>query len=214
MIAIITPWRDAFHLLDAYDVATRGATPIIVDNSANADTSGWLATFTSRRGGGVYLRDTTTPFSYARACNAGLRRARDLGASHAVCLNNDIEGDPAWLADVATLPDGVLAGPELLQLVTAGQPHLYVAGWCVAATMATWEHIGWWDDTSFVGCYHEDVDLSWRAARAGVYLQRRAWGLRHLGEQTSRVTPGATDNHAHNRRVFAERVRAWKGTER
>lgn len=210
MIAVITPWSGMGHLLPAYARATQGAIPIIIDTSAEPVAA--LSAFCDERGG-VYCRDTMAPFSYARACNLGLQAAERIGAHVAVCLNNDVEGDPAWVADAARLPDGVLAGPELLQLTTAGQPHLYVAGWCVAATLETWERVGAWDAAAFVGCYHEDVDLSWRAARAGVYLRRSAWPLRHLGEQTTRVTPGATQHHAYNRDVFAARVRAWKAEQ-
>jgi hypothetical protein len=210
MIAVITPWAGMAHLLPGYARATEGAVPIIVDTSEAPQPA--LSAFCDERGG-VYCRETAQPFSYARACNLGLEAVARVGADVAVCLNNDVEGDPAWVADAARLPDGVLTGPELLQLTTAGQPHLYVAGWCVAATLATWEAVGRWDAAAFTGCYHEDVDLSWRAARAGVYLRRAAWPLRHLGEQTSRVTPGATAHHPHNREVFAARVRAWKAVQ-
>lgn len=232
MIAVITPWRDALHLLPAYAAATAGAVPVILDSSADPRASEALSAFCAVRGG-VYLRHEAEPFSYGGACNRGLDAARRLvGATHAVCLNNDVEGAPAWLEGVAALPDGVLAGPELVQMETAGQPHLYVGGWCVAATIKTWDWLRWWtrdnptypldpdndpmtmhgpwDATHLRGSYHEDVDLSWRAARAGVYLRKMPWALRHLGEQTARVTPGATAHHAHNRGVFEARVRAWQ----
>lgn len=210
-VATVTPWRDLLSLLPGYATATQGARPVIVDNSTDPRISDALRGFCAAREGAYVRYEGDGPFSYARACNLGLDAARALGATHAVCLNNDVEGMPEWLAEVEALPDGVLAGPEIGQLVTAGQPHLYVSGWCVAATMATWVAVGGWDAEAYVGCYHEDVDLSWRAARAGVYLRMAPWALRHLGDTTSRATPGAYDHHGYNRSVFAARVRAWKG---
>jgi hypothetical protein len=47
-----------------------------------------------------------------------------------------------------------------------------------------------------------------------VYLRRTAWPLRHLGETTTRVTPGATDHHGYNRQVFHARVKAWQEAQR
>jgi GT2 family glycosyltransferase len=209
MIAVITPWRNAANLLPAWERATEGAIPIIIDNGCDKATRYTLDIVTHARGG-IVLEHHAQPFSYAAACNQGIRFACGLKASHVVCLNNDIEGAADWLDDVARLPGGVLAGPEMGMDTSAGRPLAYVAGWCVAATLATWAHIGLWDAETYQGSYHEDVDLSWRAARAGVSLQRRPWVLKHLGNTTSKVTPGAYDHHAANRAAFRRRVEGAK----
>lgn len=207
-VFVITPWLGMPHLLPAYAAATEGAIPILVDTGSDAATVLALKALAYDRGG-VYIRHEAAVFSYGAACNAGINAALQQGPGVVVCLNNDVEGSPDWVADAERMEVGVLAGPEVINIRTLSQPHIYVAGWCVAARLETWQRTGGWDDRALTGSYHEDVDLSWRAARLGIYARRTPWALRHLGEQTTRVTPGATDHHAHNRAVFEGRVRAW-----
>ena len=102
MIALITPWLGQHSLFAAYAEVTRGAHPIIIDTSEAGD--GALRHYALGLDG-TYTHMPRAPFSYAAACNRGLEVARLRGATHAVCLNNDIAGAPDWLADVARLPE-------------------------------------------------------------------------------------------------------------
>jgi len=203
VIAIITPWLNQPQLIPAYAAATEGALRVIVDTGSDEATLEALSNI------GMVIKSDVTPFSYAAACNAGIKFVREIypEVTHAVCLNNDISGDPAWLRQIAALPDGVLGGAERVVEYADNQPLVYLSGWCVGATMATWDALQGWDATTYTGSYHEDVDLSWRAARAGIALRLLPLGLRHLGNTTSRATPGAYDHHAANRQAFLSKVR-------
>jgi GT2 family glycosyltransferase len=203
MIAIITPWLNQPQLIPAYAAATEGALRVVVDTGSDDATLEALSNI------GMVIKSDVTPFSYAAACNWGLEHIRDCfpAVTHAVCLNNDISGDPAWLQQIAALPDGVLGGAERIVEYADNQPLVYLSGWCVGATMATWDALKGWDATTYTGSYHEDVDLSWRAARLGIALRLLPLGLKHLGNTTSRATPGAYDHHAANRQAFLSKVR-------
>jgi len=49
-------------------------------------------------------------------------------------------------------------------------PVQYLEGWLIAATRAFWEEMGGWDSDLAPIAWFEDVDLSWRAVRAGYEL--------------------------------------------
>lgn len=181
MISIVTPWKDHPELVADYERATFGAERIIVTTH-------------------------DAPFSFAWACNFGLTQTT---GDIVMMLNNDITADPGWLDAVARdVKPGALYGPATDIRVVAGQPILYIEGWCVAAHRETWDALGGFDAETFQRPYWEDVDLSWRATQLGIRLLRRPWMVTHLGNVTSATTPGAYDASEANRRAFERKVMA------
>lgn len=181
MISFVTCWKDHDELVADYDAATFGAERIIV-------------------------RDYKRPFSFALSCNFGLSLTH---GEIVVMLNNDIRAEPGWLAQIENdVRPGALYGPATDIRVVAGQPMVYIEGWCVAAHRDTWDALGGFDAETFQRPYWEDVDLSWRATQQGIRLLRRPWMVTHLGNVTSSTTPGAYDASDANRRAFERKVMA------
>lgn len=183
-VSVVTPWYQHPELRAEYDAATAGAEVVIVETV-----------------------DPAT-FSFAGTCNQGLALAT---GDVIVMLNNDITAAPGWLAQVEreVRGDG-LYGPETHLKMVMGRPVLYVDGWCVAARREVWERLGGFDAETFQRPYWEDVDLSWRAVQLGYTLHQTRWPVQHLGNTTSRTTPGAYDASAANEAAFVAKVeRAW-----
>jgi GT2 family glycosyltransferase len=184
VISIVTPWFQHPELRVGYEAATAGAEVIIVECF------------------------DASKFSYAAACNEGLAKAT---GDIVLMLNNDISASLGWLEYVRRdTVAGALVGPNTGLKIVAGQPMLYVEGWCVAARRETWDALGGFDAETFTRPYWEDVDLSWRAVRAGFRLLRRPWPVTHIngGNTTSRTAPGAYDASEANRLAFERKVRA------
>lgn len=205
MISIVTPWRDHPELILDYMRAVKGAELLIVDTGSEPDNNELLRDMV-KRVGGLFVFNMEGPFSFARACNIGLSQAT---GDVVLFLNNDIQAVPGWLDAVRRdVKPGALYAVGTDIRVVEGQPILYLEGWCIAATIETWQQLGGWDAETFQRPYWEDVDLSWRATQMGIRLLRRPWMVTHLGNRTSATTPGAYDASDANRRAFERKVLA------
>lgn len=163
---------------------------IVVDNGSNDDSIPWLATHWPT----VRLIPLKRNVGFAAANNLGIRAAR---GQFIVTLNNDTLADPDWLAQMVTAvsaPDiGMVAAKILvwhdpnkldstgIEIDAAGMAWnrgdgrpahtpfpAEVFGPNAAAALYRREmlaQIGLFDEDFFA--YYEDVDLAWRARRAG-----------------------------------------------
>jgi GT2 family glycosyltransferase len=206
MVSIITAWHNHPELLPAYEAAAQGAEVIVADNASEPETQLALQQLVGRLGNGSFYDHLVINMWFAHACNLGLRYAT---GDVIVMLNNDIVAAPGWLPQVEreVRADG-LYGPETHLKMVLGRPLLYVDGWCVAARREVWQRLGGFDAVTFARPYWEDVDLSWRAVRAGYSLHQTRWPVQHLGNTTSRTVPGAYDASETNRDAFLAKVKA------
>jgi hypothetical protein len=189
-VGIVTPWIDHPELHPAYSAAVAKADRIvIIDNGGAPEVEHHDVTTIDR---------TLSPFGFAESNNEG---ADYLATDVVVFLNNDVQADPGWLDRVREdVEDGALYGPSIGTQTLRGVPIPYVEGWCVAATRATWERVGPWDQDRFPKPYWEDVELSLRAVMRGVELRRAPWPIRHIGGISTRSVPGAWDGFDEQRR--------------
>lgn len=202
-VTVITPWLDHPELVSAYARAVAGADQVIV--VLNGGDPEMFA------GHDFLIHRPGKPLGFAASNNRGLAFA---DGEVVVFLNNDVEGDPAWIDQVrAEVGPGALHGPAADHRDVAGVRLPYLEGWCIAATADTWGRLGAWDADAYPGLYWEDVDLSFRAMVAGVRLVQTRWRLRHLSNTTSATTPGAYDHSARNAATFEARVRAHLNME-
>lgn len=199
-VDIITPWLNQPQLIPAYEAAVAGARVIVLDQASDPDTAAALDAMVARLGNGSRVIHNATNRYYAAANNQGLERARD---GVVVFLNNDVFGAECgepnrWLSYVTDpqvgIPPGMIAGPSVLPFHVDAEVVLYVEGWCMAGHAATFRAIGGWNERDFPRAYAEDVELCWRAARAGVKLAATRWPIRHIGNVTNSQTP---DGYAH-----------------
>lgn len=200
MISVITPVRGCPELAVDYQRVVDGCEVIIIDNASDeAATATWQGVATH------YLRNET-PQGYAAACNQGYQRAT---GDIVFFLNNDVRGQVGALQRAAhEVRPHALYGCEVEVFQAPAQPIIYIAGWCVGATRAAWDRLaGPWDADTYPGNYAEDLDLSWRAARAGLALRRLHAPIEHLSNYTSKRTPGAYDYADANRARFVQRWR-------
>jgi GT2 family glycosyltransferase len=162
---------------------------IVVDNASSDGTGEWLAAQADVR---VIRNERNVGF--AAACNQGIRASR---APFAALLNDDAYAEPGWLAALRdAMADGVGAvaslmvyasRPEIVQCAgicldraaiawerLAGRPVAEAGGPCdvfgasggaCLYRRAMLDEIGLLDEAFFA--YQEDVDLAWRARRAG-----------------------------------------------
>ena len=201
-VTVITPWLDHPELVSGYAQAVAGADQVIV--VLNGGDPEMFA------GHDFLIHQPGQPLGFSASNNRGLAFA---DGEVVVFLNNDVEGDPAWIDQVrAEVEPGALYGPAADHREVDGVRVPYVEGWCVAAHREVWGQLGGWD-TGYVGWYWEDVDLSFRAMTAGLRLVRTRWRLRHLSNTTSATTPGAYAYSERNRAHFEARVRAHLNRE-
>jgi GT2 family glycosyltransferase len=143
-------------------------------------------------GSGVDAPDDTTVVrlsdnrGFAGGANAGLARALDDGAAHAVLLNDDVLVDPGCIeALVVAAGDGGAASPRIdgppgvafaggqLELVRGFGRHVegandYLSGACICFSRSAWESVGPFNEELFL--YYEDVEWCLRARALGVPL--------------------------------------------
>jgi GT2 family glycosyltransferase len=195
-LSIVTPWHGCPELIGQYEAAVKGADQVvIVDNASPEPAAGALLALSHRIGARLIRNDKNVWFS--AACNQGYAAST---GDVVLFLNNDVMAAPGWLDKVrADIRDGGLYATGADVRTVAGQPMTYLDGWCVAAKRETWDALGGWDAEAFP-MYYSDVDLSYRAHRAGFPLRVRKWAVQHLSNYTSQRTPGA----------YADSEAAWK----
>lgn len=201
-LSIVTPWHNCPELIGQYVAATRGADQVvIVDNASDPKTAAMLAAL-----GTTYIRNDQNVW-FSAACNQGYAAST---GDVVLFLNNDVMAAPGWLERVkADIVDGGLYGAACETRTVSGQPMTYLDGWCVAARRETWDALGGWDAATFP-MYYSDVDLSYRAHRAGFPLRVRRWDVQHLSNYTSRRTEGAYSDSEAAWRRFTARVEAGR----
>lgn len=202
-ISIITPWHNCPELIPTYRNSVRGAEVIIVDNASDPDTAVKLQEMCQQLHG-HYIRNEHNA-KYAAANNQGAAVAT---GDIIVFLNNDIEAAIGWLDRVAAqVHDGAIYGPSKPARNINGRNLDYIEGYCIAATRATWESLGWWDAENYTGMYWEDNDVCFRAMQAGYNLILTGWSVWHYSNYTSRKTNGAYDSSRTNEATFIQLVR-------
>lgn len=196
-VGIVTPWIGHPELLAGYAAAVAGADEVVIVHNGG-DSGIYPAAWT--------VITPREPHGFAGSNNLGMTFTT---ADVVVFVNNDVEGDPAWLDRVrADVAPGGLFGPSVGHQRLSGVPVPYVEGWCVAATRETWERVGPWDAERFPKPYWEDVELSIRAVQRDVTLHRAPWPLRHLGGVSTSTVPGAWDGFEGQREVLEREIEA------
>jgi hypothetical protein len=114
-----------------------------------------------------------------------------LGTDVVVQMANDvIMADPRWLAwAVDNMRPGILQGPVLCE--QPGIPIAYLDGCLTVAWGADWARLGGLDEGYQHPGYWSDVDLAYRASRAGITIRRVRSGIHHLCNISTRGTPDA-----------------------
>ena len=223
-LGIVTCWFNQPHLVLGFERAVLDADSVtVVDNASEPEAADLLRAMCARHGW-RYLPQKQN-LGFAGGMNAGMC-VED--SDIVVCLNNDIEADrPGWIARFKQFCiDDAKRGPALyganmnLQIV-AGIRCPYLDGWFLGAWRRDWWNDGTlhpplrWNEERYSGVgYWTDNDLCLRAADIGHRLVVVPdLGLRHLGNATSSVTPGAYDHSDRNREVFAATVGAMMKPE-
>jgi GT2 family glycosyltransferase len=180
--AVVVAWRagaQAGACLRRLAEAAPTVRRILVDNEAGDD-SGVDAPDDAAF---VRLSDNR---GFAGGANAGLARAFEDGAAHAVLLNDDVLVEPECVEALVTAAgDSGAASPRIdgpqgfaftggeLDLKRGFGRHVdgasdYLTGACVCFSSSAWEAVGPFDEELFL--YYEDVDWCLRARGLGVPL--------------------------------------------
>ena len=180
--AVVVAWRAgerAGACLARLAELAPSARRVLVDNEAGGGTG------VDAPDGTVILRLRDNR-GFAGGANAGLNRAFEDGAEHAVLLNDDLLVDPGCIeALVAAAGEGGAASPRIdgppgfafaggeLEPQRGFGRHVdgandYLSGACLCIARAAWERVGPFDEELFL--YYEDVDWSLRARALGVPL--------------------------------------------
>jgi GT2 family glycosyltransferase len=191
-VAVITPlWNRAdltmrFYRSHVSRGLADGAVYVAVDNGSHDATPSILRNLASSFRDFVTIKNEVNR-GFGPANNQGYR---EVESEVVVFLSNDVEVNGDYLSPIlAVARDGLLIGGELIDWDSGwnsfdGRVVPYIAGWCVAATRATIECLGGWDER-FVPCDYEDVDLSKSAVEAGLVLKPLSLPLRHLSGQSA-----------------------------
>jgi len=203
---------------------------VFVDNGSTDGTVDWLSAQPD-----VRLIANGTNRGFAAACNQGVAASR---GDRVLLLNNDTIVSHRWLSVLLQCLHSNerigIVGPKSnfvipLQKIPAdvgseGQVHLFSAsfnrhdpgrwqdlaalsGFCMLLRRSTWNALGGFDEAFGVGGY-EDIDLGYRALKAGLFL-RLAGDAFVFHEGNRSFNANAIDMYgvaATNRRLF---IRKW-----
>lgn len=197
MITIITPVHNCSELAVEYEKAVQGADQVIVVDNASAPehAEAWHRVVHNGR----YIRNYDNRW-YCGACNQGYAQAGKYPGlvpdDLIIFMDSDVRATGDWLSILARcVEDGAIYGCRREMRVLAGQPIVFIDGFMLCATRATWERLrlvdGPWDDVAFQGMYWMDVELCYRATRAGIVLRTLPLPLEHIRNYTSNRTEGA-----------------------
>lgn len=212
-IVVVTPlWNRADLTMQFYrSHISRGladsAAYVAVDNGSHDATPSILRNLASSFRDFVTIKNEANR-GFGPANNQGLWGSE---SEVIVFLSNDVQIDGDYLTPIlGEARDGVLFGGELIDWDSGwnsfdGRVVSYIAGWCVAATRATIESLGGWDER-FVPCDYEDLDLSKSAVKAGMILKPLSLPLRHLsGQSALSLQGGRARITLQNRQRFMEK---------
>lgn len=211
-VAVITPWLGHPELIPFYAQSVERADQVIIIDNGDGPSGEQLSPAL------VKIITPDEALGFAAANNEGWAHVED-GIDIVLFLNNDVQATSDWLDALRSdVQDGGLYGPFVGKQTIKGIGIPYIEGWCVAATIETWQDLErsnntLWDQERFPRAYWEDVELSMRAVRQGIELRKAPWRIRHIGGQTTIHTPGMTHAIATGRKVIErdlEELLAWQ----
>lgn len=182
---------------------------VVIDNGSTDPTSRVLDSYQHYFEKRLKVLRNDNNQGYARGCNQGMRATtKDV----IVLLNNDVVIRSAFQRQIVDAldenPKRVICGKlvdwkggwnQFGDLVIP-----YAEGWCFAFRRQFIVDVGLFDE-QFTPCYYEDVDLSYRAVKAGYELKQLALPIHHIRGQTGMQLPDHDAiTHAH-RALFAQK---------
>lgn len=216
MISVITPVWNRSDLTAQFLLGNHmhyaddtGVQWIIIDNGSTDGTDNILEHWQGNIGDRLIVLRNETNLGFSVACNQGAGRA---GGDIFLFLNNDVVIKGDYLSPLEKALDhnpNSLAGPQLLNSDTGwnvfGDKLIsYLAGWCLAMTMATFYILDGFDER-FSPAYYEDLDLCYNALQEGHELQQVWVPLQHIGEQSGGQLKEKQQITEANRVKFAEK---------
>lgn len=209
LVSIITPvWNQIEHTL-RYLHQNRNveAQFIIIDNGSTDATPRILDDWRTTYGDRLTVITNGKNEGFPVACNQGASVAT---GDILLFLNNDIfvYGDyVSFIRQAAT--DNVIAGPELNTRDTGWNRFgdvlvPYIAGWCLAVTRKTFGELGGFDERYSPADY-EDMDLSYKAVKAGKSLLWLNLPIRHISGQTGVQLTNRRELTEANRHKFIDK---------
>lgn len=151
----------------------------------------------------VTLLRSSTNLGWSGGNNLGIRYALDSGATYVMLANNDIKVDPRWVRVAVDLCEAdhrlgmvgyriLAADQDLDRAVDAWHqlqvtPVTGIAGCALFVHSGLFRQIGLIDETFFA--YSEEVDLEYRAMRAGYKLVETNVPVWHYGEGSFGAIP-------------------------
>lgn len=231
IILTLNNWDQTLRCLHSIRTFTDSPYELIfVDNGSTDGTVTWLSQQPD-----IKLIANPVNHGFAAACNQGAQLAT---GDHILLLNNDTVVSHHWLSVmlqclhsderigiVGPKSNFVLPQQKIeVEVGSEGQVHLFsqsfnqhqpalwqnlgaLSGFCMLMRRSTWVELGGFDEAFGVGGY-EDIDLGYRALRAGLYL-RLAGDAFVYHEGNRSFNSNAIDMYgiaAINRRLF---IRKW-----
>lgn len=208
----ITPWHgETAHLLPEYINAVQGGKVVVIDNATPADTMDALGD--AARQHDWYIISNRENVGFAPANNQGWKLVQSLAADKdVVCfLNSDVRASGLATALEGNVRNGGLYGPSLARQLVLGRWLPYLEGWCISATVQTWQRLENDDGTvwpeEYATAYWEDNALSLRALDNGIDLVHLQLPVQHLGGQSSGGIEKMGEVLERNRAIFVEDAR-------
>jgi len=197
---------------------------LVVDNGSEDDTPRFLRDMEAQHPDKFFTITNPENYGYPRALNQGIAWGIEHGCEYSLCLNNDIIiTDASWLEClISPLREDrrQLVGARLIDFNELarfnGEIIPYLEGWALAFHKQFLEDVGRFDEEYSPGWF-EDVDLSYRAVKAGYRLTQgasfewqhrgtqRAGPLWHLGGQTGYGRLDSVGILKRNQAYFAEK---------
>jgi GT2 family glycosyltransferase len=229
---VTTAWNHSYLLkgfVESFERVTAPASAerneiVVVDNGSVDDTARYLEGWRAAPGGARWKTVLTSDSNrgFAAGANLGLRTAR---GEHILIVNNDVlfDADPiAFCLKAYRRGPRAILGRKLIDRAGPwntldGRAVRYLEGWFLFASADVFREIGIWGDGAFLGvfdetfspAFYEDIDLSLRAAAAGIDLREVRAPVRHLESRTTKMTDGFDymDVIRENQRRFQEKWR-------
>ena len=216
----ITPWHaETARLLPEYINAVQGGKVVVIDNATPEETQRALLQAADEHGWHMISNEENRGFSQAN--NQGWQLVQSLAAdTDIVCfINSDVRASGLATALEGNVRNGGLYGPSLGRQLVLGRWIPYLEGWCIAATMKSWQHLydigfsarlDWeiWPNHYGPG-YWEDNSLCLRAMEEARYaLVHLQLPVQHLGGQSGGIA-NMGEVLERNRALFVEEVRVY-----
>ncbi|MHB8734628.1 MAG: glycosyltransferase family 2 protein [Terriglobales bacterium] len=189
---------------------------ILVDSAASPECNAVLAEAEKRGHTVLHLAENR---SFSNGVNAGLALGK---AKYVAILNDDIIVTEHWdmgMIETASLKNvGIVGAQTNFASGPMGDPGFvgkvpYLVFCCVAMRRHVWETLGGLDGETFDGFSTEDIDMSWRAIKAGLELKVcKSTYVYHVGHRTlGTAIGGQDDQRRNNERYFNKLHDKWGG---